>query len=161
MSYKVTRSDPKGKASYIQLSAAVSGIKAVFSASYRFIFAADVRLGLYLLRVSISDSFGASDTFIQKDFGKVVTDFSYARDDLNLATFKLLLDNGLVLESDTKSIGKNLRDNGLVSESDVKSVGKNLQDTGITSDSGSMLWQSYVNNPYYFAEDYVGGKQLF
>jgi hypothetical protein len=47
-------------------------------------------------------------------------------------------------------------DGSQISDAEVKLLGPVRSDSANTSDSGSLLSQGYVDNPYYFAEDYVG-----
>lgn len=54
-----------------------------------------------------------------------------------------------------------LTDNGYVLESNVKSFGKGNSDSASVADSGSLYGQDYVDNPFYFAEDYVGYSTTF
>lgn len=46
-------------------------------------------------------------------------------------------------------------------DSAVRFAGKVVNDILAAADSGTLLNQDYVDNPYYFAEDYVGVKRTF
>lgn len=54
-----------------------------------------------------------------------------------------------------------LTDNGYAIESAVKSFDKGNSDSASVTDSGSLYGQDYVDNPFYFAEDYVGYSTTF
>jgi hypothetical protein len=54
-----------------------------------------------------------------------------------------------------------LQDNGTAIENAVKSSGKVNNDSASFIDSGKLFWQSYVEDPTYFADDYVGNSQNF
>ena len=56
---------------------------------------------------------------------------------------------------------KLLQDDGSVTETAVKSFNSNSSDSASFTDSGLVFWQSYVVEPTYFAEDYVGNSQTF
>jgi molecular chaperone GrpE (heat shock protein) len=74
---------------------------------------------------------------------------------------RILADAFSAQDSVTLSVDKIVEDSSTTTDYNVNSVGKNnLDPVGIT-DAGSMIWQGYVDNLYYFAEDYVGGRQLF
>ncbi|MFZ9066253.1 MAG: hypothetical protein ACO23R_02655 [bacterium] len=47
------------------------------------------------------------------------------------------------------------------SENAIKFAGKTISDIIVAADSGTLLNQDYVDNPFYFAEDYVGIKRTF
>lgn len=53
-------------------------------------------------------------------------------------------------------LAKNLQDTAVTTDTNTLQLGKQFIDTGVTSASGILLNQDYVNDPYYFAEDYVG-----
>lgn len=52
-------------------------------------------------------------------------------------------------------------DNGYTSDSNVKSVGIANSDSASIADSGSLYGTDYVDNLFYFAEDYVGFSRNF
>lgn len=54
-----------------------------------------------------------------------------------------------------------LSDSGQPFDAEVKLFGPVRSDSASASDSGSLLSQGYVDNPYYFAEDYVGEIRYF
>ena len=55
----------------------------------------------------------------------------------------------------------NVSDNGYATDSNVKSTGVTLSESASFSDSGSLYGQDYVDNLFYFAEDYVGFSRTF
>ena len=61
----------------------------------------------------------------------------------------------------TIDTGRVLQDNGTVIESAVKSTNNINTDSASFTDSGLVFWQGYVEDPTYFAEDYVGNSQTF
>lgn len=54
-----------------------------------------------------------------------------------------------------------ISDDGYVQESAVKSFTKGNSDSANVADSGSLYGQDYVDNPFYFAGDYVGYSLTF
>lgn len=72
-----------------------------------------------------------------------LSDTSKAYDALSINATKNLYNASSTLDSINLSLNK--------SESDVTS----------SSDNGSLLIQNYVDNSFYFAEDYVGNKHTF
>lgn len=66
-----------------------------------------------------------------------------------------------VSDSPLLGISKLVVDSGAVTDSDVKSVIKSNNDLASITDAGSLFWQDYVDNPIYFAQDYVGDRQTF
>jgi hypothetical protein len=71
--------------------------------------------------------------------------------------------DGVAVPDDDQTIQfiKVLTDSFASAESEVKSFGKSSSDSASSSDSGTLLNQGYVDNPYYFADDYVGAKRTF
>lgn len=59
------------------------------------------------------------------------------------------------------STATNAQDIGTATESAVKSVNNINTDSASFTDSGLVFWQGYVEDPTYFAEDYVGNSQTF
>jgi len=86
------------------------------------------------------------------DLTKVLSDSVNATDDVN----------GAAVGDESKlRVFKVVTDNGSVAESHVLSPTKGLSDAASTADAGSIRAQDYVDNPLYFAEDYVGQSQSF
>jgi len=70
--------------------------------------------------------------------------------------------NGAAVGDDqTLQVFKNFTNLGLLTDEIVFSVDKPLSDSGDISDSGLVFAQNYVDNPQYFASDYVGQSQSF
>lgn len=87
------------------------------------------------------------------DTTKLLADNLYATDDL---------DGEASLEDDQNMFFfKRRSDNGYVYESNVKSFGTYRSDSASVADSGSLYGQDYVDNPFFFAEDYVGYSTTF
>jgi len=86
------------------------------------------------------------------DLSKVLTDAVNATDDVNGAAAG---------DESNLRVFKVITENGSVAESHVLSPTKGLSDSASTTDAGSIRAQDYVDNPLYFAEDYVGQSQSF
>ena len=86
------------------------------------------------------------------DLSKVFSDSVNATDDVNGAAAG---------DESNLRVFKVITDNGSVAESHVLSANKGLSDSASTADAGSIRAQDYVDNPLYFAEDYVGQSQSF
>jgi hypothetical protein len=54
-----------------------------------------------------------------------------------------------------------LQEDGATSDYNVKSTGKVNSDSVNITEAGFLFWQSYTVDMTYFAEDYVGDRQLF
>jgi len=74
---------------------------------------------------------------------------------------RTLNDSGYLSTQFSASITKPLQDNGAAVETAVKSIGSNNSDSASFTDSGALFWQDYVDNLTYFAQDYVGNRQIF
>jgi hypothetical protein len=98
-----------------------------------------------------------------KAYFKNVTDVSFLADDLVyvMAYNKSYSDISNVSDAATLGFGRFEQDNGTFNDINVKSTGKVNSDLVDITDAGSLFWQDYVDNPYYFAGDYVGDRQLF
>lgn len=109
-----------------------------------------------------SDSASYSDT-ANLSYFKSVTDASSTIDDLVyvMAYNKSYSDLLSISDTATTVFGRLQQDNGTASDNNVKSTGKVNSDLVDITDAGSLFWQDYVDNPYYFAGDYVGDRQLF
>lgn len=89
---------------------------------------------------------------ISFDISYVLTDTVNATDDVNGAA--------IGDESNLRAF-KVFTHNSSVAESHVLLPTKGLLNTASTADAGSIRAQDYVDNPLYFAEDYVGQSQSF
>jgi hypothetical protein len=136
-----------------------------------------------------TDAPAASDNNA-KAVGKTITDELFSTDDLNgagadddqnISFFKVLshpsfvVDNIVLLaaflrsfsntaqttDSKTFSVGKNLDETPATSDAAVKLTGLGKSDTMAAGSAGTVLNQDYVDNAFYFADDYVGVKRTF
>lgn len=125
-----------------------------------------------------------------KTVGKNVSDQLFSTDDINgagadddqnISFFKVLSNPAFVVEnivllaaflrsfSNTSTAtdapalltGKPFADSSETSDTDVKLTGLVKSDTISTGSAGTLLNQDYVDNPDYFADDYVGVKRTF
>ena len=64
-------------------------------------------------------------------------------------------------DNQTIQFFKQLTNLSYATDSAVRFAGKVLNDILTAADSGTLLNQDYVDNPFYFAEDYVGVKRTF
>jgi hypothetical protein len=87
--------------------------------------------------------------FVTEVLSKIV---AYNRDFSDVAT---------VSDSPALSFSTSFADAFQAAEFAVKLLGKGESDTLAGVDSGTLLNQDYVDNPYYFADDYVGDKRIF
>lgn len=136
-----------------------------------------------------TDGSEASDTN-SKTVGKTITDQIFSTDDINgagadddqnILFFKVLshpsfaVDNIVLLAAYLRSFsnavsgsdslvlsnGKVSADSSEVSDAAVKLTGLGKSDTINSIDAGYALNQDYVDNAFYFADDYVGSKRTF
>jgi hypothetical protein len=125
-----------------------------------------------------------------KTVGKNVSDQLFSTDDINgagadddqnISFFKVLsnpsfaVDNIVLLAAFLRSFsntasatdapvllaGKVSADTSETSDSDVKLTGLGKSDTIAAGSAGTVLNQDYVDNAFYFADDYVGVKRTF
>jgi hypothetical protein len=125
-----------------------------------------------------------------KTVGKNVSDQLFSTDDINgagadddqnISFFKVLsnpsfaVDNIVLLAAFVRSFsntatasdapvllaGKVSADTSETSDSDVKLTGLGKSDTIAAGSAGTVLNQDYVDNAFYFADDYVGVKRTF
>jgi hypothetical protein len=108
----------------------------------------------------LSDSFAAAEAHTYS-FGKISADTAVSTEALSYAGGKSLTDSSAVTEATVIAFTRPLSDGSSAAEADVKSFGKSSSDSASSSDSGTLLNQDYVDNPYYFADDYVGAKRTF
>ena len=125
-----------------------------------------------------TDQANASET-VGKDFVTSRSDTSNAAEAKILQFAKPVSDGSEASDAEIRSIGKPISDSGEAAEAKIlafaaiktdstdaaenaiKSVGKIRSDSATSSDSGTLLNQDYVDNPNYFADDYVGAKRAF
>ena len=118
----------------------------------------------------LQDAWSATDNN-QLTFRKLPNDEAVFTTETALALTKLLVSNIDVtddidgeasIEDDQNMLFfKSRTDNGYVSESNVKSFSTGNSDSASVTDSGSLYGQDYVDNLFYFAEDYVGYNATF
>jgi hypothetical protein len=106
---------------------------------------------VFAVTKGISDIGIASELFTI-DLTKVFSDAVNATDDVNGAAAG---------DESNLRVFKVITENGSVAESHVLSPTKGLSDSASTSESGLVFAQDYVDNPQYFASDYVGQSQSF
>jgi hypothetical protein len=109
--------------------------------SKRIIISA-LRFGIFLKILGKSDAAAVSEA-ISKTLSKPFSESIGAADNVAL------------------SASKNLQDASSMSDAVLKLVTMSKGDTMQSSDAGYALNQDYVDNPFYFADDYVGVKQTF
>lgn len=118
-----------------------------------------------------TDNFSAADQVDTLGFFKRVTDLGAVATETAITLAKLLtdslyatddIDGEASIEDDQNLVFFKSRTNhGNVFENNVKSVSTVRSDSGFVTDSGSLFGQDYVDNPFYFAEDYVGYSTTF
>lgn len=121
-----------------------------------------------LLSRAVNYSRGFADSSVSSDstaigVTKTLANAAAFLDDVTVnTTYNRSLSNSAAWQDDV-SLGMStvLTDNGYVFESNVKSFGKGNSDSASVTDSGSLYGQDYVDNPFYFAEDYVGYSTTF
>lgn len=108
----------------------------------------------------LSDSYSLADSNILT-FGKTASDSAATSDTQTFAAAKQVTDISTAAEAAVLAFAKPFTDGSDATESDIKSFGKIRSDSALSSDSGSLLNQDYVDNPHYFADDFVGAKRTF
>ena len=132
--------------------------------------------------IVLQDNSSASELFSRAvDYNREFSELSSSQDSVDLAYTKLSQDAisvetlfyrqvsfnrdfyDLANPSDNISLfaSRVLQDNGTATENAVKSSGKINNDSASFTDSGKLFWQGYVEDPTYFADDYVGNSQNF
>lgn len=109
-----------------------------------------------------SDAFSADDSTLlapTKVFGDVTSIADTFSMDVQFS--RSLSDTAQILESADIATTKELQEVGTATESAVKSTTSLNTDSASFTDSGLVFWQGYVEDPTYFAEDYVGNSQTF
>lgn len=82
-------------------------------------------------------------------------------DELAFAIAKSLTDTASVTDTPSKNVSKILADSANISDSDVIDFLAVKTDSATVSEAGSLISQGYVDNNFYFAEDYVGSSRNF
>jgi hypothetical protein len=96
-------------------------------------------------------------------FFKVLSNPSFAVDNIVLlaAFLRSFSNTAQTTDSQTFSVGKNLDETPATSDAAVKLTGLGKSDTMAAGSAGTVLNQDYVDNAFYFADDYVGTKRTF
>jgi hypothetical protein len=96
-------------------------------------------------------------------FFKVLSDPSFAVESIALlaAYLRSFTDTGQAADSAVLLAGKNSEDIAGASDADAKLTGLGKSDTISSTDAGYALNQDYVDDAFYFADDYVGTKRTF
>ena len=96
-------------------------------------------------------------------FFKVLSNPSFAVDNIVLLAAFLRSFSNTATASDAPVLlaGKVSADTSETSDSDVKLTGLGKSDTIAAGSAGTVLNQDYVDNAFYFADDYVGVKRTF
>jgi hypothetical protein len=96
-------------------------------------------------------------------FFKVLSHPSFAVESIALlaAYLRSFADTGQAADSAALLAGKNSEDIAGASDADAKLTGLGKSDTISGTDAGYALNQDYVDNAFYFADDYVGTKRTF
>jgi hypothetical protein len=96
-------------------------------------------------------------------FFKVLSNPSFAVDNIVLLAAFLRSFSNTATASDAQVLlaGKVSADTSETSDSDVKLTGLGKSDTIAAGSAGTVLNQDYVDNAFYFADDYVGVKRTF
>jgi hypothetical protein len=96
-------------------------------------------------------------------FFKVLSHPSFAVESIALlaAYLRSFADTGQAADSAVLLAGKNSEDIAGASDADAKLTGLGKSDTISSTDAGYALNQDYVDDAFYFADDYVGTKRTF
>jgi hypothetical protein len=96
-------------------------------------------------------------------FFKVLSHPSLAVESIALlaAYLRSFTDTGQATDSAVLLAGKNSEDIAGASDADAKLTGLGKSDTISSTDAGYALNQDYVDDAFYFADDYVGTKRTF
>jgi hypothetical protein len=107
-----------------------------------------------------SASSGPIDSGSVGDQAELVASFNRAFESTVLATDDI---GGEATIDDNQTIQffKQLTNLSYAADSAVRFASKVVNDILTAADSGTLLNQDYVDNPFYFAEDYVGVKRTF
>jgi hypothetical protein len=118
--------------------------------------------GIFSIVRFLSDSATATDQ-ISKEVGKPFNDSATATDVFSriVAYLRSFADTATASDTVAKEAGKGITDVATATDLAIKSAGKGLSDSATGADAGTLLNQDYVNDPFYFADDYVGTKRTF
>lgn len=96
-------------------------------------------------------------------FFKVLSNPSFAVDNIVLlaAFLRSFSDTAQTSDLQTMSFEKNIDDTPAASDAQVKLSTMGKSDTIAAGSAGTLLNQDYVDNAFYFADDYVGVKRTF
>jgi hypothetical protein len=96
-------------------------------------------------------------------FFKVLSNPSFAVDNIVLLAAFLRSFSNTTTATDSPALltGKTFADTSSASDSVVKLTGLGKSDTMAAGSAGTVLNQDYVDNAFYFADDYVGTKRTF
>jgi hypothetical protein len=96
-------------------------------------------------------------------FFKVLSNPSFAVENIVLLAAFLRSFSNTTTATDSPALltGKTFADTSEASDSDVKLTGLGKSDTIAAGSAGTVLNQDYVDNAFYFADDYVGVKRTF
>jgi hypothetical protein len=96
-------------------------------------------------------------------FFKVLSHPSFIVDNIVLlaAFLRSFSDTAQTSDLQTLSFDKNIDDTPAASDAQVKLSTMGKSDTIATGSAGTLLNQDYVDNGFYFADDYVGVKRTF
>lgn len=111
-----------------------------------------------------SDNFSATDLFARTvSFSRNFSDSASLGDftAIDIVFTREFSDSAIWQDGVSLGVSTVLTDNGYVLENKVKSFGKGNSDSASVTDSGSLYGQDYVDNLFYFAEDYVGYNATF
>lgn len=107
----------------------------------------------FLSTLSKADSASSIDSAPVFNFTKAILDTISVTDDL---------DGEIGIDDDQNILfTKKTSDSGALTDNSIKLVNKLSSENLGVSDTGSLYGQSYVDNRYYFVEDYVGYSQNF
>lgn len=90
-----------------------------------------------------------------------LSDTVSAIDELAFAIAKSLTDTASISDTPSKNVSKILANSATITDSDVIDFLAGKSDSATVSEAGSLLNQDYVDNGFYFAEDYVGLSRTF
>lgn len=118
--------------------------------------------GVFSVVRYFTDTASATDS-ISKGVSKPFADSATASDVFSriVAFVRSFADTATATDAIAKDAGKGLADTYGATDTVSKEAGKGLADTATMSDSGTVLSQDYVDDPFYFADDYVGTKRTF
>lgn len=109
-----------------------------------------------------SDSGVVSESIsLKNDFFRAFNDSATSSQNILISFTKPLAEQPTLSDVQKVDNYKTLLESGALADNDIKLVNKLPSENLGVSDAGSLYGQSYVDNQYYFAEDYVGYSQNF